>query len=322
MVSVTAEGLGGGSICAPNNTWTLAIQKTFGSGVTSLTQATYYSVRPTANAENYTFVFRSGNCPFGGSPVAGIPASAVLVRYTGVDTVTPLDDKQSNTVPKAPDTNPGTKLYAPYSPALTTSLLNDRIVNFYGTGATAFSAGTTFSQAGASTDRRLRLHAGHDRPAADSPATAATGATSAPWVAQAFAVRDARSDLTIARPANKADNDFLLVSVTAAGLGNGTICAPDATWTPVGQDMSANGLTQQTFKSFRVGAGAETYSFTFAQAAWASSEINPPASAVLVRYTGVDPANPIDAVSTPPPPPTGGTGTGTTVTAPLRRPST
>ena len=103
------------------------------------------------------------------------------------------------------------------------------------------------------------------------------------------------------------------MSVTATGLSaTGTICAPaDGTWSQVGQKMflAAAGnkpsLTQQTFKSFRVGANAESYDSTFATATCdTSAGTNPPASAVLVRYTGVDPANPIDKEQ-------GAAGTGT-----------
>ena len=59
-----------------------------------------------------------------------------------------------------------------------------------------------------------------------------------------------------------------------------------------------------------MGANAESYDFTFATAACGTSAgTNPPASAVLVRYTGVDPANPIDKEQ-------GAAGTGTAPVAP------
>ena len=159
----------------------------------------------------------------------------MLVRYTGVDTVTPLDDKQTAV---GPDANPGTKLDAP---AVTTSLLNDRIVDFYGTAATSFATGTTFSQASGSTATGVADATQATIGLEPAPLPTATTGASAMWVAQAFALRDTRTSLTIARPANKADNDFLLVSVTASGLGYGKICAPDSRWTQVGQTMTATG---------------------------------------------------------------------------------
>ena len=152
------------------------------------------------------------------TPFRASPASAVLVRYTGVDTVTPLDDKQNNLDPSA-DPNPGTKLDAP---KVTTSLLNDRIVDFYGTGATSFTSGTSFTSAGGSTATGVfdatQAASGDEQP--PLPTATTSNATPAPtWIAQAFAVRDARTALTIQRPNNKADNDFLLV----LGDGHGAV---------------------------------------------------------------------------------------------------
>ena len=295
LATITAQGVGTGHICAPNDgTWTRVAD----TGQGSLDQATFSSVRATAGAENYTFTFRSGNCPSSGTALTGISASAVVVRYTGVDAVTPLDDKKTAV---GPDPNPGTTLDAP---AVTTSQLNDRIVDIYGTSATSFSGGTTFAQPGSSTATGISDVSQAPAKLEPAPLPTATSGASGDWIVQAFALRDTRAELTIARPSNVADNDLLLVSVTAAGLGAaGNICAPDSSWKAVGTPVIANpvpgsgSVTEQTFRSFRVGTDPETYTFTFSSGACgASSDANPAASAVAVRYTGVDPASPIDDV--------------------------
>ena len=234
LASVTAQGLGGGNICAPNDgTWTLVRKTTQGSGATSLTQSTFWSVRGTANAESYSFAFTSGNCPATGSPVAGIPASAVLLRYTGVDPADPIDisgdSAGSGTTATAPSVNVGTA--------------GDVVVRLFGTtSATATPTDALrFSENGSATTTAL----GEDgtSPAAGAaslPSGASLGPTPAGWTAQTVALQDARSSIMVQRPANAVAGDFLLVSVTAEGLGTGNVCAPnDGTWTLVRKTTKA-----------------------------------------------------------------------------------
>ena len=57
-------------------------------------------------------------------------------------------------------------------------------------------------------------------------------------------LRDARTSISIDRPATRVDGDFLLVTVTAEGLGGGNVCAPnDGTWTLVRQDKQPSNGT-------------------------------------------------------------------------------
>ena len=303
LASVTAQGLGGGNICAPNDgSWTLVRKTTQGSGATSLTQSTFWSVRGTANPESYSFAFTSGNCPATGSPVAGIPASAVLLRYTGVDPADPIDISGdaagSGTTATAPSVNVGT--------------VGDTVVRLFGTtSATATPTDALrFSENGSATTTAL----GEDGTspaagAASGSSGASLGSTPAGWTAQTVALQDARSSIMVQRPANAVAGDFLLVSVTAEGLGAGNVCAPnDGTWTLVRKTTKAAGgglpsLTQATFSSFRTTANAESYSFTFRSGTCpnnGSTVDGIPASAVVLRYTGVDPNDPIDQVGDAP----------------------
>ena len=67
IVTVTTNGLASnGTICAPDNgTWTqVGSQQSSGT----LSQATFYSARSTANAESYTFTFQSA-CSTTGTPL-------------------------------------------------------------------------------------------------------------------------------------------------------------------------------------------------------------------------------------------------------------
>ena len=150
LVAVTAQDLGAGNICAPNDgTWTLVQQDRQPVSGSSVTHAVFRSFRSGAGAETYQFDFQSGACPSGGSPVS-VGASAVAVRYTGVDTTNPIDLSASGIAP----TNPGTTLTAP---AVTTNFANDQVVRFYGTGSTSITAGSvTYNQSGAYDRDRCR----------------------------------------------------------------------------------------------------------------------------------------------------------------------
>src|SRR5262249_4334726 len=69
------------------------------------------------------------------------------------------------------------------------------------------------------------------------------------------------------------------------------------TWTQLLQGTQGSGdssVTQATFWSFRSGAGDEAYKFSFHQDGCGSGSAAAPASAVVARYTGIDPDSPID----------------------------
>src|SRR5262249_10861600 len=145
LVSVTAEGLGAaGRICAPDATWKLVgtpVIANQSGGSASVTEETFQSFRVGSDPETYSFGFSTGAC--GASPDPNPPASAVAVRYTGVDPSNPIDDVEAS----AATTQSG----APSAPAATAAGSNERAVRFYGTGATSFTAGTTFNQPGTGT---------------------------------------------------------------------------------------------------------------------------------------------------------------------------
>ena len=309
LVSVTARSLGTGSICAPDGTWTLVRQDPApSSGGSLVTQATFWSFRTGTTAETYTFSFRTGGCPAGGSPVS-VQASAIAVRYTNVDLATPVDIVAGNTG----NTGAGTAIPAP---AVTTTFANDRVVRLYSSACTTMS-GVDFAQSGSTTSTGAE-DATQATPN-PTPAESATSCTSTDSVAHTVALKLATvTSISIARPTNRAAGDFLLVSVTAQGLGTGSICAPDGTWTLVRQDpppgSGGSSVTQATFWSFRFGTSAETYAFSFRSGACPAggSLVSVQASAVAVRYTNVDTATSIDASEGS----RSNTGTGTTLTAP------
>src|SRR6266542_4969745 len=98
----------------------------------SVTHATFWSFRSGTSSESYTFAFSSGSC--GGSPVS-VAASAVVVRYTGVDPITPIDVSAGN----QGNTGSGTTLNAPQ---VTTNFDNDRVVSLYGSRCTTMGSVT------------------------------------------------------------------------------------------------------------------------------------------------------------------------------------
>ena len=133
----------------------------------------------------------------------------------------------------------------------------------------------------------------------------ATSGASANWVGQTVALQDARSSISVPRPANQATGDFLLVSVTAEGLGGGNICAPDDAASPgrcrsrQRRGSGATSITQATFSSTRATTDPGPYAFTFRTGGCPSGG-NPisgvSATAVDLRYTGIDPVNPVDQI--------------------------
>jgi len=306
LVSVTARNLDGGSICAPaDGTWTLLRQDTQGLVGSSVTHATFWSVRSGSFAEFYTFTFDSGSC--GGAPI-GTVASAIAVRYTGVDPITPIDVSAGS----QGNTGSGTTLNAPQ---VTTNFANDRVVSLYGSRCGTAMGSVTYSgtpSSGTSTGFEDVTQATPGL----STAQSATSCTNADWVAHTVALKPAiATSITISRPSNRADGDFLLVSVTARNLDAGSICAPDGSWTLLRQDTqgaAGSSVTHATFWSFRSGTSSESYTFAFSSGSCGGSPVSVAASAVVVRYTGVDPITPIDVSAGN----QGNTGSGTTLNAP------
>ena len=294
LVTVTAAGLpAGGSICAPDATWHLVGAKD-SQGV--LTQATYWSVKDATDPGPYAFSFTPAGCAAGGSTTGW--ATALLIRYTGVDTTNPIDATTPNTGNSAALT----------AQAVTTTAPGDEVVRLYGVNGTTITNDTlNVNGSVTSTGEEEAVQAA----AGPSGTGGATTPASLDWIARTVALRPlGSSSITVARPTNKVANDFLLVTVTAAGLpAGGSICAPDATWHLVGAKDSQGALTQATYWSVRAGAAAENYTFTFTPAACgAGGSTTGFATALLVRYTGVDTTNPIDATAP-------NTGTSATLTS-------
>ena len=168
----------------------------------------------------------------------------------------------------------------------------DRVIRFYGTGATSFTSGTTFNQGGTASATGA-FDSGTAQAATGSTGNAAAVTPSALWTGQTIAL-STRNSITIERPPNPSDLDFILVTVTAQGLGaTGTICAPD-TWILVDQERKSGSLTEDTFYSFRSTPVDEHYEFDFRAGSCAGAPIAANASAIAVRYTGVNPITPID----------------------------
>ena len=288
LVSVTAENLGTGNICAPDDgTWALVRQDTQGS----VTEATFQTFRQNGSAETYQFAFRTGACPSSGNAAAGIAATAVAVRYTGVDPTSPIDTSSVT----APGSSPGTALT---SPSVTTATGNERVVRFYGTGATSLT-GVQLDAPGSSTATGAEETT---QAAGAGPTGSATSPTSSDWVAQTIALNVSDS-IVIGRPANRSDADFMLVSVTAEGLGSGNICAADdVDWTLIRQTVQGTGsssITQATFYSTRGETDDELYQFNFRSAACqpggtGGTGVAVAASAIAARYTGVNLVAPTD----------------------------
>ncbi len=177
LVTVTANGLSSSdTICPPNDgTWT-----EIGSMITqggTLSQATFYSFRSSADRETYTFTFLNGQCPSGGSPVSA-HASALAVRYTGVNPIIPIDQSK-------PTSGTGASIT---TASVTPTYANDELVGLYGTAATSFASGIPAAQT-SSGDASATGFTDSNAPAAgkpDSPANATI--TSNNWIEQTVAL--------------------------------------------------------------------------------------------------------------------------------------
>ena len=194
LVSVTAKGLGTtGNICAPNDgtPGRSCARRLRDSRATSVTEATFWSVRGNANAENYAFTFRSGALSgVTGALVAGIPASAVAIRYSGVDPTNPIDVSDGATGSSA----------APSAPSVTVNDANDRdrpASSGRARRRSPPSSSPNFSQAGSSTATGASEDASSPAAGAATGTAGATSGSSANWVGQTVALQDARSSITV-----------------------------------------------------------------------------------------------------------------------------
>jgi hypothetical protein len=297
LVSVEAQNLGSGSICAPDGTWNAvplsSSPTTYTTSSGTLTQEAFYTTASDASSDTFSFYSKAA-CS--GSPLnAG--ASAVAVMYTGVNPASPLDG--TGVAAPAPTTA------SPLIPAaVTTHAPNDEVVTLYGTAAPTLT-GPTLLAAGNSLSPSSGLNNAAVATAGSyTPSQATSSPTASNWTAETIALTPLANDgITLARPASPTSNDFLIATVTASGLGaSGNICAPDdGTWSELGQITQAGTtpVTQATFSSARATATPESYTFTF-QSVCSTTGTPLPASAtaVAVRFNGVNPITPIDEDNT------------------------
>ena len=329
VVAITTAGSGsnGVLVCAPDSTWTQLSQQHDGTGASRITQAVFGSVRSSASAESYSFSFvdtastSSSACP--SSPAVSLKASAVAVRYTGVDPYDPVDSIVT------PQTSGGAKGKTLIPPSVTTDYANTRVVSFYSDGATALSglnASRSVTQA-STADITGVLDTTQAGPGVVTPSQATTASNNY-WVTGAIALKPMQgsSSISVTRPTPAAANDYVIVSVTATDVGSSGslyVCPPsDGTWTTIsektqkGSGTTTDAVTQAVFGSLRSSSSDPAYTFTFADGTSCSGSTPAAveASAVAVRYTGVDVGNPVDASGTP----GGGTSgvSGSAVTAP------
>lgn len=147
LVTVTAQGFAAGdNICAPNDrTWSEAGSTTVQG---SLGQATFYSFRPTADPENYTFTFQSGACYSGGAPVTAT-ATALADEFSGVNPLTPIDAAATVATGSTDPTVGDSTSLAP--PGMTPGYMGDELVAFYGSATTSLTVKNGQSTSGSAT---------------------------------------------------------------------------------------------------------------------------------------------------------------------------
>ena len=92
------------------------------------------------------------------------------------------------------------------------------------------------------------------------------------------------TSMVITKPAGTVLNDLLIATVSTQ---NDTTISPPAGWTQLGQLTEQNDVTMGFW--YRVAGGSEPASYTFT---WTQSERS---NGAILRYSGVDPAAPIDA---------------------------
>jgi len=295
VVSIAAQNLGSGSICAPDTTWTPVPVPSGGDTVTSgtLTQESFWTTLSTVTAPAMdTFSFET-SCTGTGTFVPAA-ASAVAIDYTGVDPGTaPI------TATSAPNLS-GATATAPAS----TAPAGDEVVSLFATNA-RFSAAnppsidnTSSAWTNSGADDSVQTTAGN---AAVSVGTSAA----ANWTAETVALTPLlSSSITFTPPSLYVPGDFLLVSIAVQNLGSASICAPtDATWTPVPlsatqpvNTTTSGTLTQEAFWTTTSEASSDTFTFDPTSSCGGTS-VDLQASAVAVNYTGVSPTTPLDGVT-------------------------
>ena len=199
VVTVTANGLATGNICAPDDgTWTeldnAPLTKT-GGGVTT-TQATYYGSRSGDSPESYLFTFQT-NCAAVGTAIPA-SATAVAARFVGVNPITPIDiDASGNQIFNSNPANTGVGTTVNPGP-VTPNHIGDWVLSLYGTTSTgAFTSPcTTGFQVSAGAQSETGFCYKNLPPSGPYDPPNATTSASMPWVTQTIALEAASGACT------------------------------------------------------------------------------------------------------------------------------
>ena len=135
------------------------------------------------------------------------------------------------------------------APAVNTTQTNDQVVRLFGTGATGFTVGSQLPFVSPALRRPPGSTMQRSRAVGRAVPRRLRAVPVDNWVAQTVAIREDRTSIQISRPATALANDFLLVSVTAEGLGTGSICGA-AGWTQVVKTTQGSGATSVTQATF------------------------------------------------------------------------
>ena len=295
IVTVAVRNLGNGCISPPDSSWSKVplstgspVQYTVKSG--TVTEEAFYTTASNASSDTFSF-YAQQNC---NGAAVNLGASAAAVYYTGVSTASPFDATPVPASGSSATLQPG---------SITTTVAGDELVTLFG------SADSTLNTSVAVAGNGLSPAVGvnnvnpppQNDPGANQPASA-TSTASADWAAETIALQPLlKTGIVVQRPASPNANDFLVVTVTASGLPSGdNICAPnDGTWSELNGAMATttgNGLSQATWYGFRYSNSPESYTFTFETSCSASgTPVTASATALAVRFTGVNPITPVDA---------------------------
>ncbi len=184
IAGIQYQGGTGETITAPSG-WTL-IERT--DNGTSFGLATYYKVAGASEGSSYTWTFSPDSRALGG-----------IIRYTGVDTSSPVDVHAGATGTSA----------TPTGPSVTTTQANDLVVGFFSDGASSGQTAENFTAPGGMTERyditrdtlggvELSISAADVAQAAAgaSGTKAATTGSSDAWAAQTIALKQQSADTT------------------------------------------------------------------------------------------------------------------------------
>ena len=215
------------------------------------------------------------------------------------------------------------------APGVSTTKAGDLVIRIYGTGATSFSTTTTPPPAQSIGPSTATGADDAMQPVINStPASLATTVTSgaqANWAGQTISLAlSAPASLSVPAPSAVAVGDFLLATVTAQGIGStNTICAPTG-WTQIGTTSTSpasggtSSVSEATFRKLYTASETPPYAFTFGASCTGGTAVTPvnaEATGMIVRYTGVTTASPIDGT-----PPAASIGTNGTAASPITAP--